>query len=192
LLDRHRPHRRLLRPAHPPPAIAGREPPPQPRALHGRPRPAPQRHPRPRLLPPPGRRRQDPHGSDALPAPPPVRRGLPPARRRRPSNPANGPGRALRGDSIVQRGRPSPGHRHFGPATSRTRTPDATPATGHQGNPRGPDRRPASPARPRCQRAAPYWTNDVDTDQRRRTIETAWAALLTTTRHRREPDMGAD
>src|SRR5215472_14846198 len=43
---RHRPHRRLQRPAHPPPAVAGGEPPHQPRALHGRDRPAPQRHPR--------------------------------------------------------------------------------------------------------------------------------------------------
>jgi transposase len=37
-----------------------------------------------------------------------------------------GPGRALRGDSRIQRGRPAPAHRHFGSATSRTRTPDAT------------------------------------------------------------------
>ncbi len=33
----------------------------------------------------------------------------------------HGPGRALRGDSRIQRGRPSPAHRHFGSATSRTR-----------------------------------------------------------------------
>src|SRR4051794_10219000 len=39
----------------------------------------------------------------------------------------NGPGRALRGDSSVQRGRPAPAHRHFGPATSRARRHDATP-----------------------------------------------------------------
>ena len=32
-----------------------------------------------------------------------------------------GPGRALRGDSKIQRGRPAPAHRHFGSATSRTR-----------------------------------------------------------------------
>ena len=38
-----------------------------------------------------------------------------------------GPGRALRGDSSIQRGRPAPAHRHFGSATSRTRTTDATP-----------------------------------------------------------------
>ena len=37
-----------------------------------------------------------------------------------------GPGRALRGVSRIQRGRPAPAHRHFGSATSRTRTPDAT------------------------------------------------------------------
>ena len=39
----------------------------------------------------------------------------------------HGPGRALRGDSRIQRGRPAPAHRHFGSATSRTRTTDATP-----------------------------------------------------------------
>ena len=39
-----------------------------------------------------------------------------------------GPGRALRGDSRIQRGRLPPAHRHFGSATSRTRTHDATPA----------------------------------------------------------------
>ena len=37
-----------------------------------------------------------------------------------------GSGRALRGDSRIQRGRPTPAHRHFGSATSRTREPDAT------------------------------------------------------------------
>ena len=33
----------------------------------------------------------------------------------------HGSGRALRGDSRIQRGRPAPAHRHFGSATSRTR-----------------------------------------------------------------------
>lgn len=33
----------------------------------------------------------------------------------------------------------------------------------------------------------PTGPTDVDTDQRRRTLEIAWAALLTSTRHRREP-----
>ncbi|WP_411284543.1 IS110 family transposase [Lapillicoccus sp.] len=41
-----------------------------------------------------------------------------------------GSGRALRGVSDIQRGRPAPAHRHFGSATSRTRTHDAT---GHHG-----------------------------------------------------------
>ena len=41
---------------------------------------------------------------------------------------AGRPGRALGDDSEIQRGRPDPGHRLFGPATSRTRTLDATPA----------------------------------------------------------------
>jgi hypothetical protein len=43
--------------------------------------------------------------------------------------PGHGPGRALRGDSKIQRGRPAPAHRHFGSATSRTRSADATPDT---------------------------------------------------------------
>src|SRR5207248_7585728 len=81
-------------------------------------------------------------------------------------------------------------HRHFGPATSRTRTQNATPATGNQDNPRCPGRRHPPPARPRCQRGAPCRTNDVDTDQRRRTLEIAWAAPLTSTLHRREPEPG--
>jgi transposase len=37
-----------------------------------------------------------------------------------------GPGRALRGVTCIQRGRLAPAHRHFGSATSRTRTHDAT------------------------------------------------------------------
>jgi len=118
--------------------------------------------------------------------PAPVRRGLPPACRRHPAT-AGGPGRALRGDSIVQRGRPSPGHRHFGPATSRTRTRDPTPIAHGTPQPCGPARRLTATAHPRCQRGAPHRTNDVDTDQRRRTLKIAWATLLTSTLHRREP-----
>jgi dihydrofolate reductase len=34
-------------------------------------------------------------------------------------------------------------------------------------------------ARQRCQRGAPYWTNDVDPDQRRRTLDSAGTADLT-------------
>ena len=37
-----------------------------------------------------------------------------------------GSGRALRGVTQLQRGRLAPTHQHFGPATSRTRTNDAT------------------------------------------------------------------
>ena len=40
----------------------------------------------------------------------------------------HGSGRALRGVSRIQRGRPAPAHRHFGSATSRTRRTDATTA----------------------------------------------------------------
>jgi hypothetical protein len=42
------------------------------------------------------------------------------------------PGRALGGDYEIRRGRPHPGHRLFGQATSRTRAPDATPAAGYR------------------------------------------------------------
>ena len=59
-----------------------------------------------------------------------LRRPLPAAARRR-EQPARrgrqrGPGRAQRGDTQLQRGRLAPAHRHFGSATSRTRTHDAT------------------------------------------------------------------
>ncbi len=47
---------------------------------------------------------------------------------------------------------------------------------------RGPGRRYTATARRRCHRAAPHRTNDVDTGQRRRTLEIAGAAPLTTTR----------
>ena len=101
----------------------------------------------------------------------------------------HGPGRAPRGVSDIQRGRPVPGHRHFGSATSRTRTPDATPARacpeGH-----GPRRRHPAAARRRCQRGAPRRTTDVDTDQRRRILDECRRCPLTNTRHRREPEAG--
>jgi hypothetical protein len=176
--DRHRAHRRLQRPAPAPPALARRQPPPQPRALHSRDRPAAQRHPRPRLLPPQARCRENPHGSHALPAPPALRRGLPATRRRRPRPARNEPGRAPRGVLDIQRGRPFPGHRHFGSATSRTRTPDAT-ATPARTTPHGPRSRHTPAARPRCQRGAPHRTNDVDTDQRRRTLNNGGGMPLT-------------
>ena len=72
--------------------------------------------------------------STALPEAQDLRRHLPPDARRRPTSTThhrrrstwNGPGRALRGVSRIQRGRPAPAHRHFGSATSRTRETDAT------------------------------------------------------------------
>jgi transposase len=57
------------------------------------------------------------------------------ARRRGFARRRSGPGRALRGDSRIQRGRPAPAHRHFGSATSRTRTTDATTGLGLPGRP---------------------------------------------------------
>jgi len=54
-----------------------------------------------------------------------------------------GPGRALGGDFTIQRGRSiHPGHRLFGPATTRTRRSEATPATTGFEPPAGP-RQPA-------------------------------------------------
>jgi transposase len=47
----------------------------------------------------------------------------------------SGSGRALRGDTSIQRGQLTPAHRHFGSATSRTRTADATPSTSHPEDP---------------------------------------------------------
>ena len=76
--------------------------------------------------------------SDPLPQAPDLRRHLSPARRRRrrpPGATRRGPGRALRGVSRIQRGRLTPAHRHFGSATSRTRTNDATPDRHRPGRP---------------------------------------------------------
>jgi len=179
VLDRHCPHRRIQRPAPAPPALARRQPPAQPRALHRRDRPAAQRHPRPCLLSPQARRRENFDGSDALPAAPPVRRGLPAARRRRTRPGTREPGRAPRGVCVIQRGRPVPGHRHFGSATSRTRATDATATSALATPPHGSRSRKTQAARPRCQRGAPNRTNDVDTDQRRRTIDNGEAMPLT-------------
>ncbi len=119
------PHRGLLRRDRPAPAIAGREPEDEPHDPHRRGHSDPARHPRPRLLPAQARRWQDASRSHALPQTPDLRRPIPAACRGS-ARGWNGPGRALRGDSDIQRGRPAPAHRHFGSATSRTRTHDAT------------------------------------------------------------------
>jgi hypothetical protein len=109
---------------------SGREPADEPCPARCGHRPAPPRHRRPRLLPTQAWRRQDPARRTALSETAPLRRHLPPARQGRSSSRGpgrrNGPGRALRGDCSIQRGRPAPAHRHFGSATSRTRKPDAT------------------------------------------------------------------
>jgi hypothetical protein len=123
----------------------------------------------------------------------PLRRRLPAAgRRRRSRTPTaaerGGPGRAQRGDSSIQRGRPDPARRHFGSATTRTRTRHANPDPSARPAPRGLGSRPSATARRRCQRGAPYRTNDVDADQRRRTIPAPETAPLTSARNRREPD----
>ena len=52
-----------------------------------------------------------------------------------------GPGRAQRGDTHIQRGRPDPAHRHFGSATTRARSSNATRPATDPTPIRGPDRR---------------------------------------------------
>ena len=88
-------------------------------------------------------------------------------------------GRALRGVSRIQRGRPAPAHRHFGSATSRTRVRDATRREDRCEPPQGFGSSPTAPARRSRQPGAPHRTNDVDGDKRRRTLEGAEAPLLT-------------
>jgi hypothetical protein len=76
-------------------------------------------------------RGQEATRGDPVPQAQDLRRDLPPAHRGRTTGHRRrswyGSGRALRGDSSIQRGRPAPAHRHFGSATSRTRAKDATP-----------------------------------------------------------------
>ena len=60
VLDRHRTPGRLVRRAHPPPAVPRREPADQPRAAHRRDHPDPPRQRRPALLPAQARRRPRP------------------------------------------------------------------------------------------------------------------------------------
>jgi hypothetical protein len=71
--------------------------------------------------------RQEAEGSASLPQATDLRRHLQTACRRSPTC-RGGSGRALRGVSRIQRGRPAPAYRHFGSATSRTRETDATSA----------------------------------------------------------------
>jgi transposase len=88
------------------------------------------RHRRPGLLLAQASRGQAAPRSHQVSQTPDLRRHLPTARRRRngpPTRRRGGSGRAPRGDSRIQRGRLTPAHRHFGSATSRTRTDDATP-----------------------------------------------------------------
>lgn len=91
LLDRDRAAGRVLRRAHPPPPVPGREPADEPRAAHRGHRPAASRHPGPGVLPEEARRWQDPDGSAALPQTTSVRRRVPTPRCRRRRN-RNGPG----------------------------------------------------------------------------------------------------
>ena len=117
VLDRHRTAGRLLGRAEPAPTLTSRQPPGQPHDPHRRGHPAAARHRRPRLLPTQASRREEaakkrcaassdgsqtPSTSSSSPTPPSRWRG---------------PGRALRGVSRIQRGRPAPAHRHFGSAT---------------------------------------------------------------------------
>ena len=181
---RGRPDRRLLQGADPPPALPRREPAAQPRALHGRVRPAAPRHRGAGPQPAQARRREDANGGGALPQQAPVGCGLPTAARQQPapragrSNRRGGPGRAQRGDSVIQRGRPVPARRHFGSATARARRHDATrqPSTKPR---RGLHSQPSPRRAGGVNVERPNRTNDVDADQRRRTLPALEAALLT-------------
>ena len=161
----------------PPPAVPGREPAAEPRPLHGRHRPAPPRHPRPRLLPAQARHRENLHGSDALPAPPPVRRRLPPAHRRRPRTRRHGPGRALPATLLSSAADLPPGTGTSdqplpGPAPTTLPPPPAAltpPGARVAATPR---RRAGGVNVQRPQRASAR-TNDIDTDQRRRSLNSA-------------------
>ena len=108
------------------PPLTSREPTGQPHDPHRRGHPATTRPHRAGLLPTQALREQETDGSHAVPEATNLRCDLPPARRRRAARRRCGPGRALRGVSRLQRGRPSPAHRRFGSATSRTRETDAT------------------------------------------------------------------
>jgi hypothetical protein len=76
-----------------------------------------------------------------------------------------GPGRATGGDYTLQRGRPNPHSRHFGQATARTRTRNATGRPGRSRTPTGLGSCHQALTRPRRQRGAPHRTNDIDADQ---------------------------
>jgi hypothetical protein len=73
-----------------------------------------------RLLPTQARRRQDHHGSHALPETTALRSRLP-ADGQGCQSGEDGPGRTSGSDCSIQRGRPNPDSRHFGSVTSRTR-----------------------------------------------------------------------
>ena len=85
------------------------------------------------LLPTQARRGKEAPRGDQVPQAQNLRRPLSPTARRPPPRGRcsgwSGSGRALRGVSRIQRGRPTPAHRHFGSATSRTRDTDATTAS---------------------------------------------------------------
>jgi transposase len=164
----------------PAPPLPGREPADEPHDPHRCGHPAAPEHRGTRLLPAQAVRGQEADGGDALPEATDLRRHLPPAGRRCAAAGRRGPGRALRGDSRIQRGRPAPAHRHFGSATSRTRTPDATRHQDPCEPPRGVGSSPSAPTRRSRQGGAPHRTNDLDGDKRRRTLQGAENAALTT------------
>jgi hypothetical protein len=104
VLERHRAPGCLQRRPEPAPAVGGRQPADQPGAAHHGCRRAAHRHRRPRLLPAQARRRQNHHGSHAVPQTAAVRRRLPANARRRETS-GNGPGRTHGDDDWLQRGR---------------------------------------------------------------------------------------
>jgi transposase len=103
------------------PPVPRRQPTHQPGTAHdgGRPTPKPDRGTR--LLRQPQGRRHALDDGDARAETATVQRRVRPHARRPTTTRGGGPGWAIGDDSAIQRGRPNPGHRLFGQATSRTR-----------------------------------------------------------------------
>ena len=130
VLDRHRTPGRLLRRADPTPPLARREPQGQPRHPHRRRQPDPPRHPRAGPTTgansPPARPAWKQCAASKGASPTPCTDNSEPTPHTPATRRERGSGRAPRGVTCIQRGRLTPAHRHFGSATSRTRTNDAT------------------------------------------------------------------
>ena len=124
VLDRHRPHRRLLRRQHPSPALPGREPADQHGPSHHGHRPAAQRHTRTCLLRPEKAAGKTLQRSHALPQTQTVRHRLPHHARRLSSQHQRGRAREGTGATTLTPARPA-----HNPNTSSSDKPLPGPAT---------------------------------------------------------------